>query len=81
MNKADETLFSILVALDPSHGTSHDTIYKMLNSSLTQDEIDRAISHTWELSLLERENQLNKPLYSMHLLTNRFFVKMLKKYS
>ena len=42
---------------------------------------DRAISHTWELSLLERENQLNKPLYSMHLLTNRFFVKMLKKYS
>jgi hypothetical protein len=83
MQKPDQTLFSILVGLDPSHGTSHDTICRMLNLSLTQEEIDRAIDHTWYLSLLEieREEQLNKPLYSMHLLTNRFFTQILKKYS
>jgi pimeloyl-ACP methyl ester carboxylesterase len=84
MQTPDQTLFSILVYLDPSHGTSHDTICEMLNNlSLTQDEIDGAIAHTWYLSLLEieRKEQQNKPLYSMHLLTNRFFAQMLKKYS
>lgn len=83
MEKTDQTLFSILVGLDPSHGTSHDTICRMLSSNLTQDEIEGAISHTWYLSLLEieRDKTQNKQLYSMHLLTNRFFVKMLKKYN
>ncbi|XZF66091.1 MAG: NB-ARC domain-containing protein [Gloeotrichia echinulata DVL01] len=83
LEEPDQTLLSILALLDPSQGTSHDVICKMLNSELTQQEIEGAINHTRYLSFLEveREKGMNQQLYSMHLLTNRYFAKIINKYS